>query len=214
MQRSFLRHLVSKARIVLLDSTSRVLLSQPWRRMEVTKDLYYLSHLALQLGKSQLAFREHRIHSSPIHYTQLLLLMQEQSCWDNLLDRSLQLTCVNSIKQFGCIDTRKKPSRNRLFTNKQPTKNDKLFRECVHAHARACACETVRACRTRCDWLKQPTTPKIKKQYAWVKLILDCLLMIYTCNSNTRNISTAHEGCMGGRGMSVFQMQSDCVRLH
>ena len=147
MQRSFLRHLVSKARIVLLDSTSRVLLSQPWRRMEVTKDLYYLSHLALQLGKSQLAFREHRIHSSPIHYTQLLLLMQEQSCWDNLLDRSLQVTCVNTIKQFGCIDTRKKPSRNRLFTNKQPTKNDNLFRESVVcARARACVCVWDGAC--------------------------------------------------------------------
>ena len=45
MQRSFLRHLVSKAWIHFLESSSRVHVSQPLRRMEVTRDLWSLNLL-------------------------------------------------------------------------------------------------------------------------------------------------------------------------
>ena len=78
MRRSFLRHLVSKAWIFLLffQSVSRIRVSQPWRRTEVTRDLYHLNLLA------KLMVLHHHILFSLV-----LLPLLRQSCCRFLLSR-------------------------------------------------------------------------------------------------------------------------------
>ena len=75
---SFLRHLVSKAWIFLLffQSVSRIRVSQPWRRTEVTRDLYHLNLLA------KLMVLHHHILFSLV-----LLPLLRQSCCRFLLSR-------------------------------------------------------------------------------------------------------------------------------